>query len=148
MISPNSAATNVSLHGDLSALLNYQNKPTTIPTDFCFGGLFAAQEAITQANQLVLPFTTLTESCYEGMFANCASLTTAPALPATTLADNCYNGMFNGCTSLTTAPALPATILADACYEWMFDGCSNLNHETKDQIEKLCGYKIAWEDFK
>jgi hypothetical protein len=54
--------------------------------------------------------------CYSGMFAECASLTTAPELPATTLADSCYTSMFGQCTSLTIAPELPATILADNCY--------------------------------
>ncbi|MBQ6029125.1 MAG: hypothetical protein IJL24_06325, partial [Treponema sp.] len=34
-------------------------------------------------------------------------------LPATTLANSCYSGMFSGCTSLTAAPSLPATTLAN-----------------------------------
>jgi hypothetical protein len=34
------------------------------------------------------------------MFANCSSLTTAPALPATTLVRYCYFEMFNNCSSL------------------------------------------------
>ena len=49
-------------------------------------------------------------------------------LPATTLASGCYNNMFRDCTSLTTAPELPATKLADRCYQYMFSGCRSLNY--------------------
>ena len=45
-------------------------------------------------------------------------------LPATTLANSCYSGMFYGCTGLTAAPELPATTLADYCYSYMFYGCT------------------------
>ena len=65
--------------------------------------------------------------CYR-MFQNCTGLTTLPSnlLPATTLTDSCYNGMFKGCTRLTTIPKLPATTLTDSCYYDMFNGCSSL----------------------
>ena len=63
------------------------------------------------------------EYCYEYMFKDCTSLTTAPELPATTLSNNCYRGMFNGCTSLTSAPELRATTLDFDCYEYMFNNC-------------------------
>ena len=65
--------------------------------------------------------------CYR-MFQNCTGLTTLPSnlLPATTLTDSCYNGMFKGCTRLTTIPKLPATTLTDSCYYEMFNGCSSL----------------------
>lgn len=49
-------------------------------------------------------------------------------LPATTLANSCYYYMFTGCTNLTTAPELPATTLASNCYVSMFNGCSNLSY--------------------
>ena len=81
---------------------------------------------VVNANNLILPATTLTQNCYYYMFQNCTSLTTAPELPATTLADYCYQQMFFGCTSLTTAPELPATTLADYCYASMFYGCTSL----------------------
>ena len=66
------------------------------------------------------------EFCFLGLFWNCTSLTTPPDLPATTLAISCYSYMFSGCTSLTTAPELPATTLADSCYYWMFYNCRSL----------------------
>lgn len=48
-------------------------------------------------------------------------------LPATTLSDSCYKMMFYGCTGLTIAPELPATTLTKECYKQMFCNCSNLN---------------------
>ena len=75
-----------------------------------------------------LPATTLAEYCYSGMFQDCTSLTTAPELPATTLYNYCYSNMFSGCVLLTTAPELPATTLANSCYNKMFNGCSSLNY--------------------
>ena len=83
---------------------------------------------IDENNKLLLPATTLADSCYYYMFQGCASLTTAPELPATTLAYSCYSSMFQGCASLTTAPELPAETLADYCYKSMFQGCASLNY--------------------
>ena len=79
---------------------------------------------------LVLPATSLSKSCYKGMFYHCTNLTRAPELPTTELiqAENCYESMFEGCTSLTKAPVLPATILNNDCYKRMFFGCSNLSY--------------------
>ena len=90
-----------------------------------FFSLFADSKVVSAEN-LVLPATTLTASCYREMFANCSLLSTAPQLPAATMADLCYCYMFQGCTSLTTSPVLSATTLADSCYSYMFYGCTSL----------------------
>ena len=88
---------------------------------------FTYDDKIINANDLLLPATSLAEDCYEGMFKGCTSLITAPELPATTLANNCYYSMFEGCTKLTTAPSvLPATALTQGCYSFMFQGCTSL----------------------
>ena len=55
------------------------------------------------------------EAIFAFLFADCRSLTSAPALPATTLAQKCYYGMFKGCTSLTSAPVLPAVTMTKLC---------------------------------
>ena len=81
---------------------------------------------LTDASELILPWTTLDLACYEQMFKGCTSLINAPQLPATTLAERCYCRMFENCTSLVNAPALPATTLVEACYSSMFIGCTNL----------------------
>ena len=75
---------------------------------------------------LVLPATTLEESCYEEMFSGCTGLTKAPELPATILTESCYRKMFYGCTGLISAPSLPATTLTESCYREMFNGCTGL----------------------
>ena len=98
--------------------------PATTLTQNCYYYMFQNCTSLTTAPKL--PATTLAEDCYENMFEGCISLTTAPELPATTLANSCYSGMFMNCTSLTTAPELPATTLADVCYGAMFYGCSSL----------------------
>ena len=99
--------------------------PWTTLANGCYGMMFQGCASLT-TRPVVLPATTLTKECYRGMFKNCTSLTKAPELPATTLAERCYYGMFQGCTSLVNAPTLPATTLAGYCYYQMFSGCSSL----------------------
>ena len=114
--------------GNIMSLLfndDFEGKTDLTGYDGAFAGLFL-QQPIVNTTQLILPATTLSMSCYNGMFQNCTSLTTAPELPATTLSVGCYNQMFNGCESLTTAPELPATTLASWCYGYMFSGCTSL----------------------
>ena len=92
-----------------------------------YGGFFYGKSKLKSAGNLILPATTLVKSCYQGMFQQCTSLTTAPTiLPATTLAQDCYNQMFYRCTSLSTAPELPAMTLARNCYGSMFYQCTSL----------------------
>ena len=98
--------------------------PATILADRCYQYMFRDCISLTTAPEL--PATTLAQYCYASMFNGCTNLTAAPELPATTLANNCYQTMFYGCTSLTTAPELPATTLADRCYQYMFRDCRNL----------------------
>ena len=98
--------------------------PATTLTESCYRNMFKGCTSLTTAP--ALPTTTLAQSCCASMFNDCTSLTSAPELPSTTLENYCYRDMFNGCTSLTTAPALPATTLAQACYGGMFWGCTSL----------------------
>ena len=99
---------------------------TTVTNGFV--NLFMEWSGLISAENLLLPATTLTDSCYSNMFYGCTGLTQAPALPATALANGCYSNMFNGCTSLTSAPELPALTLAENSYSAMFYGCSSLNY--------------------
>lgn len=148
-----SASVDFDVYGNIMSLLyddNYQS--ANYVGDYAFAGLFAECTNIINANNLVMPATTLSAfsyfkmffnctgllnspilpattlaySCYRTMFSGCTSLTAAPVLPATTMKTYCYNAMFYGCTSLTSAPALPATTLADSCYQSMFSGCTSL----------------------
>ena len=85
---------------------------------------------------------TLADSCYNYMFSNCTSLTTAPSLPATKLANSCYSYMFNNCRNLTTAPSLPATTLAGFCYSYMFNGCTSIKLAISKSREYDKEYRI------
>jgi hypothetical protein len=100
--------------------------PVTTLAPHCYDTMFYNCKSLTTAPEL--PATTLADYCYYNMFRGCSSLTTVHTLPATTLAKDCYYSMFYDCTSLTIAPELPANTLADSCYDSMFRGCSKLNY--------------------
>ena len=117
----------VMLFANNTHLINAENLilPATTLANGCYASMFLGCTSLTTAPS-ELPATTLAMACYGNMFGDCSSLTTAPELPATTLANGCYSSMFSGCTSLTAAPELPATTLADYCYNYMFGDCSSL----------------------
>ena len=121
--------SNAKLYGNIMSLLyadNFANQ-TTLYNRCTFRQLFGSSTALTDASNLILPATTLSEKCYEAMFTDCSSLTSIPKLPATTLAPLCYSSMFQNCTSLIESiQELPATTLAEECYSYMFNGCSSL----------------------
>ena len=127
--------------GNINTLLNYNEEIVDISgKEGCFTELFRNATNITDASNLVMPATTLAESCYYSMFSGCKSLVNAPSLPATTLATGCYQYMFSGCTSLTTAPALPATTLAYNCYISMFSSCTSLTTAPALPATELISY--------
>ena len=127
--------------GNINTLLNYNEEIVDISgKEGCFTELFRNATNITDVSNLVMPATTLAESCYYSMFSGCKSLVNAPELPSTTLTTNCYQYMFSGCTSLTTAPELPATTLAYNCYSNMFVGCTSLTTAPELPAKKLESY--------
>lgn len=90
---------------------------------------FSGCTKLINAENLILPATSVGASAYTQAFTGCTSLVTAPELPATQLSSYCYYGMFNGCSSLVKAPDLPATTLpTQNAYSLMFFGCSSLNY--------------------
>ena len=107
---------------------SFSNKTSLSGKDRAFYYMFSGCTGLTSAENLILPAVVLAYDCYDSMFRDCTSLTTAPKLPATTLRNMCYYFMFAGCTSLTKAPALPATNLSgtSSCYGSMFYGCTSL----------------------
>ena len=121
--------SNAKLYGNIMSLLyadNFANQ-TTLHNRCTFGSLFMGSTALTDASNLILPATTLSDRCYQAMFSDCSSLISIPKLPATTLAPWCYSGMFQNCTSLIeTMQELPATTLAEECYSYMFSRCTSL----------------------
>ena len=125
-----SSSGNYNVEGNVMSLLfgdNFDGQLSLSGKDFAFMNLFSGSTKLVSAENLSLPATTLTQSCYFCMFTDCTSLSSAPQLPATTLANQCYYRMFRGCTSLTTAPQLPTTTLAQSCYYSMFSNCTSLS---------------------
>ena len=112
-------------------LVNAENLvlPATTIAPHCYYALFRNRTRLLKAPK-ILPATTLALQCYGNMFYGCTVLTTAPTLPATTLAQGCYVSMFSWCESLTTAPTLPATTLLNQSYDSMFYNCYALNSVT------------------
>ena len=87
------------LKGNIMSLLygdDFIDKTDLTGKDCAFFHLFNYCTKIVDASNLILPATTLANSCYESMFEGCTSLITAPELPATTLAGRCYCNMFYG----------------------------------------------------
>lgn len=118
------------IYGNIMSLVNETYFPTAkeLSTTSVFAYLFQNNTHIINHDTkiLVLPATTLSVSCYEGLFDGCTGLTVAPELPAETLVNYCYRYMFRKCSGLTTAPDLPAMELATQCYKSMFNNCTNL----------------------
>lgn len=119
------------VYGNIMSLINstdFENL-TTLPANNCFNGFFENCEGLTNANNLILPATTLTQYCYSNMFKGCTGLISAPQLPAMNLAMSCYRWMFHDCSSLEYAPLLPAfSINTSGVYDQMFEGCSKLKY--------------------
>lgn len=123
------------VYGNIMSLLygdNFANQ-TSFPQEGVqtFEELFANCSGLTDASNLILPATTLVNSCYYRMFQVCRNLTAAPALPATAFTENvefAYQAMFQGCSSLEIAPDLPIKVLKGYNYNSIFEGCSSLRY--------------------
>lgn len=126
---------------------------TTLESENTFRRLLHSARVINAEN-LILPATSLTKNCYSYMFGGCSGLTSIPAIPATTYANYSCQFMFAGCSgltdlsdivisadtfatsacaymfsycqNLTDAPQLPSTNLSSACYDNMFEECTSL----------------------
>lgn len=90
---------NFKVYGNIMSLLygdNFANQ-TSFPANssYNFQQLFYYCTCLTDASNLILPATTLTEGCYNKMFCDCGSLTTPPKLPATTVVSNAYNDIIS-----------------------------------------------------
>ena len=98
---------------------------------YLFSGYSASNHIAFLADKpLMLPATTISKYCYDGMFSYCQDLTVLPSgfLPAKVMKEGCYTFMFDQCNGLTSLPddLLPAITLAKECYMDMFQGCSGL----------------------
>lgn len=121
------------MSGNIMSLVGGDNfaSLTSLSSQYAFAGLFFqnGNYGPVDASRMVMPATSLNQSCYSNMFYQCRSLVKAPKLlPATTLSQGCYSSMFDGCNNLVTAPELPAGTLQPYSYLGIFSGCSSLNY--------------------
>jgi len=118
------------VYGNIMSLIDENNYAacTTLPNqNYVFYGLFEGNSNLFDASGLLLPATTLAESCYRRMFKDCTRLTAAPALPATTLATSCYSQMFYSCMSLRSITCLATSgINSSSTGQWMYRAGKNV----------------------
>ena len=113
------------IFGNVMSLLKGKDNlegATAIEAKNAFYGLFAGAENLVNnaERQLVLPATTLTESCYQDMFNGCKGIEKAPELPAPKLEKNCYREMFYDCAKLNSVTCLATDIKAENCTkDWL-----------------------------
>lgn len=126
---------NYEVEGNIMSLLygdNFENQ-LTITTQAVFSRLFAGDNqfakntTLLNAENLVLPATTLTQRCYSQMFQYCVNLTKAPKeLPAPRAVYYAYEYMFKLCDKLTTPPIISASIADSYSMQYMFDSCKSM----------------------
>ena len=113
------------IYGNVMSLLKGKDNlesATALEAKNAFYGLFAGAEKLVNNTErlLVLPATTLTESCYQDMFNGCKGIEKAPELPAPKLEKNCYREMFYDCAKLNHVKCLATDIKAENCTkDWL-----------------------------
>lgn len=108
-------------YGNIMSLLygdSFAGKVELINTDE-FNGFFYECEGLQNAENLIMPATLLTVSCYEQMFGGCSNLEVAPTLPALSLADGCYQNMFRECSKLSKIIIYAENIAMHCFTYWM-----------------------------
>ncbi len=133
--------------GNIMSLLHdssFEDKVAFTQTDV-FVYLFKNGKIVSAAD-LLLPATTLTESCYNFMFNACTEMTNGPAeLPATTPKAYCYQRMFNYCPKMESAPVIQLQTLITACCNYMFANCGKLAYvKAMFLTEPSTSYTNAW----
>lgn len=114
------------------------------------GNYFASNHIAFLADKpLMLPATTISKYCYDGMFSYCQDLTVLPSgfLPAKVMKEGCYEFMFDQCKGLKSLPddLLPATTLAEKCYRDMFQQCIGLTTLADDFLPATTLAKYCYE---
>ena len=133
----------IKVSGNIMALLDYRNPPTTIPDvgtlGGVFGGVFAgfdfeyedeeggyyhiATAPLEDASELLLP-QDYNLYCYWGLFLGCKALRYAPTLPAAPLQAGSCHEMFDGCSSLSYLICRATDISATNCTLYMLSSVS------------------------
>ena len=125
----NASTASFNVYGNIMSLINETDfkSLTSFSGSYNFYSLFRETKMV-DAENLILPATTLTQHSYRNMFAFITTIIKAPQILATALATSCCQNMFYGCTNLETAPDLLATTLVSSCYQGMFYNCTKLKY--------------------
>ena len=107
------------VYGNAMSLVYYTDfaGKTELTENYVLQKLFVNNSHIKNHESLdvVLPATTLSDSCYKMMFYGCTGITRAPELPAPTLTKDCYNHMFFNCNNLNSIKCMAADVSAQNC---------------------------------
>lgn len=108
---------NFKVYGNIMSLTNGDNFASNSSfqqdSTFVFCGLFYGTTTLVDASNLILPATTLVNSCYNGMFRGCSNLVNGPKLlPALDVPSDAYSSMFEGCVKLVEGPEMYATTVS------------------------------------
>lgn len=139
--------TRFKVYGNIMSLTNgddfISNSSFQSGATYVFCGLFYGSTMLMDANGLILPATTLVQSCYNGMFRGCSNLINAPKLlPALDVPQDGYSSMFEGCTNLTSVPEIYATsISGTTALNRMF--CMNRNSRVTSRMTESPVLKIT-----
>ncbi len=146
-----SATTSFSVEGNPMSLVSGDSfaNADTIPNNNQFRRLFYNITGLTNAENLVLPATTLTNGCYYGMFYGCSKLIKGPRkmeIPATMSQSGCTQ-MFYNCSSMTEClldvGSLSSTTLGQYCYYNMFRTCKSLTALTSNSSQVMLSSAVA-----
>lgn len=128
------------VYGNIMSLTNGDNFASNSSfqanSTFVFCGLFYGTTTLVDASDLILPATTLVNSCYNGMFRGCSNLVNGPKLlPALNVPLDGYSSMFEGCVSLVEGPEISATTVSgNTALNRMF--CMNRNSKVTAAMTK------------
>ena len=82
----------------------------------------------------------MAENCFRALFSDCSQLIQAPQLPFTTLTNFCYERMFYNCTSLTEI-VIPNSVTSIG--DWAFYSCPSLTIYC-EAASKPSGWNSDW----
>lgn len=123
------------IEGNVMSLMysdDFSGQTSLAGEDYAFRYLFSGNTRLEEARNFVLPATTLSDFCYNGMFADCASLSSAPELPAQTLTSSCYGRMFDNCAQLNNITCMATDISVGNCTTQWVSGVADNGTFKKD----------------
>ena len=109
--------------GNIMSLINESNFTNiTSLKNLAFSPLFQNCTKLVDAENLILPATTLNVRTYYRMFKGCTGLINGPKILAPSLSwDECAYEMFSGCTKLSSLTCLATTVYSGNTTQWLYN---------------------------